>query len=365
MNIDFVNLKRTYLKNKSLFNHKFRKIMATGVFILGEEVQKFELDFSNYIGSKYCVGLNSGLDALIFALKALDVKEGDEVIVPANTFIATVLAISELKAKPIFVEPDSEYNLDPTKIEEKITNKTKAIIVVHLYGQPAKMENILEIKRKYNLFLIEDCAQSHGAKYKELMTGSFGDISCFSFYPTKNLGAFGDGGCVITNNKGLDSKVRLLRNYGSEKKYYHEIKGYNSRLDELQAGLLNVKLKLYPKILESRLRIANYYLERINNPLILLPKLYNDSRHVFHLFVIKTDYRDQLILFLKSKGILTSIHYPVPPHLTDAYKDLNYKEGSFPITENQSKTILSLPLFDHMTLSEAKFVVKAINAFKI
>jgi dTDP-4-amino-4,6-dideoxygalactose transaminase len=227
------------------------------------------------------------------------------------------------------------------------------------------MDKILEIKNKYNLFLIEDCAQSHGAKYKEIMTGNFGDIACFSFYPTKNLGAFGDGGCVTTNNKELYNQIRFLRSYGSEKKYFHEIKGYNSRLDELQAGLLNVKLKLYPKLLNNRVRIANYYLDRINNPLIVLPKLNIDSWHVFHLFVIKTDYRDQLSLFLKNRDILTSIHYPIPPHLSGAYKDLDFKVGSFPITENQSKTILSLPLFDYMTQSEAKRVVNAVNDFKI
>jgi dTDP-4-amino-4,6-dideoxygalactose transaminase len=365
MHIDFVNLKRVYLKNKFLFNKKFKKVMMKGNFILGEEVSKFEIDFSNYIGVNYCVGLNSGLDALILSLKALDIKEGDEVIVPANTFIATILAISEVKAKPIFIEPDNEYNIDPNKIEEKITKNTKAIIVVHLYGQPAKMDKIVEIKNKYNLFLIEDCAQSHGAKYNGQMTGTFGDIGCFSFYPTKNLGAYGDGGCIVTNNIQLNKKIKLLRNYGSEKKYIHDIKGLNTRLDELQAGLLNVKLKLYPSLLKNRINISNYYLKFINNPLIQLPKLDANSNHVFHLFVIKTSYRESLIKFLNEYKISTSIHYPVPPHLSGAFSELGLLEGSFPITENQAKTVLSLPLFDYMTIKEVSKVVKILNMFKI
>jgi dTDP-4-amino-4,6-dideoxygalactose transaminase len=364
MKIDFVNLKRTYLRNRFLFNNKFKEVMTKGHFILGEEVNTFELNFSKYIGIKYCVGLNSGLDALILALKALDIKEGDEVIVPANTFIATILAISEVKAKPILIEPDQEFNIDPNKIEEKITPKTKAIIVVHLYGQPAKMDKIIEIKNKHNLFLIEDCAQSHGAKYKGQMTGTFGDIGCFSFYPTKNLGAYGDGGCVVTNYIELDKKIRILRNYGSEKKYFHEIKGLNTRLDELQAGLLNVKLKLYPSLLKNRMNIANYYLKFINNPLIQLPKLDTNSNHVFHLFVIKTNYRDSLVRFLSKHNISTSIHYPVPPHLSGAFLELGFKEGSFLITENQAKSVLSLPLYDYMKISEAKYVVKIINNYK-
>jgi dTDP-4-amino-4,6-dideoxygalactose transaminase len=364
MKIDFVNLKRTYLRNKGMFNNKFKQVMTKGHFILGEEVNDFELNFAKYIGIKYCVGLNSGLDALILALKALEIKEGDEVIVPANTFIATILAISELKAKPIFIEPDNEYNVDPNRIEEKITQKTKAIIVVHLYGQPAKMDKIIEIKNKYNLFLVEDCAQSHGAKYRGQMTGTFGDIGCFSFYPTKNLGAYGDGGCIVTNNIQLDKKIRLLRSYGSEKKYIHDIKGLNTRLDELQAGLLNVKLKLYPSLLKNRIKITNYYLKFLKNSLIHLPKLDTNSNHVFHLFVIKTNYRDLLIQFLNKHKISTSIHYPIPPHLSGAFFELGFKEGSFPITENQAKTILSLPLYDYMKISEAKYVVKVINNFR-
>ena len=362
--INFNQLNRVYKKNKLSFIAKFNKVMSKGIFILGDEVKIFEESFQKYIGTQYCVGLNSGLDALILAIRALDIKEGDEVIVPANTYIATVLAITENKATPVFVEPDGNYNIDPNKIEEKITSKTKAIVVVHLFGQSAKMEKIIDLKKKFNLYLIEDCAQSHGATYKEKMTGTFGDIGCFSFYPTKNLGAYGDGGCITTNNVEIATKIKLLRNYGSSKKYHNEIQGLNTRLDELQAGFLNLKLSLYTKLLNNRIKIANYYLKNIKNKLIGLPKLQEYSNHVFHLFVIQTNNRDQFQKYLEQNGIGTVIHYPIPPHLSLAYKNLGYKRGDFPITENQSKTVLSLPLYDYMKISEAKYVVKIINNYK-
>ncbi len=362
--INFNQLNRVYKNHKLSFVSKFNKVMSKGIFILGDEVKIFEESFQKYIGTQFCVGLNSGLDALILAIRALDIKEGDEVIVPANTYIATVLAITENKATPVFVEPDSDYNIDPSKIEEKITSKTKAIVVVHLFGQSAKMEKIIEIKRKYKLYLIEDCAQSHGATYKGKLTGTFGDIGCFSFYPTKNIGAYGDGGCITTNNIELANKIKLLRNYGSSKKYYNDIQGLNTRLDELQAGFLNLKLNLYPQLLANRIKIATYYLDNITNRLIKLPRIQEYSNHVFHLFVIQTKNRDQFQKYLEQNGIGTVIHYPIPPHLSLAYKNLGYIQGDFPITENQSKTVLSLPLYDYMKLSEAKYVIKIINNYK-
>jgi dTDP-4-amino-4,6-dideoxygalactose transaminase len=362
--INFNQLNRVYKNHKLSFISKFNKVMTKGIFILGDEVKNFEESFQKYIGTQFCVGLNSGLDALILAIRALDIKEGDEVIVPANTYIATVLAITENKATPVFVEPDSDYNIDPSKIEEKITSKTKAIVVVHLFGQSAKMEKIIEIKRKYKLYLIEDCAQSHGATYKGKLTGTFGDIGCFSFYPTKNIGAYGDGGCITTDNIELANKIKLLRNYGSSKKYYNDIQGLNTRLDELQAGFLNLKLNLYPQLLANRIKIATYYLDNITNRFIKLPRIQEYSNHVFHLFVIQTKNRDQFQKYLEQNGIGTVIHYPIPPHLSLAYKNLGYIQGDFPITENQSKSVLSLPLYDYMKISEVKYIVKIINNYK-
>jgi dTDP-4-amino-4,6-dideoxygalactose transaminase len=362
--INFNQLDRVYKKHRLKFISKFNKVLSNGIFILGNEVNLFENSFKEFIGSKYCIGLNSGLDALILALRALNIKHGDEVIVPANTYIATILAITENHATPVFVEPDSEFNIDPNKIEEKITSKTKAIIVVHLFGQSTKMDRILELKSKYNLYLIEDCAQSHGATFRGKMTGTFGDIGCFSFYPTKNIGAYGDAGCITTDNLEIANKIKLLRNYGSSKKYYNDIQGLNTRLDELQAGFLNLKLKLYPKLLIKRINIAQYYLNNINNKLVKLPRIQEYSNHVFHLFVVQTNSRDLFQKYLEENGIGTVIHYPIPPHLSLAYKNLGYKRGDFPITESQANTVLSLPLYDYMKISEAKNVVKVINNYK-
>jgi len=362
--INFNQLDRVFKKHRLNFLAKFNRVMSNGIFILGDEVKIFEESFKKYVGTQFCVGLNSGLDALILSIRALDIKEGDEVIVPANTYIATILAITENKATPVFVEPDGDFNINPNKIEEKITSKTKAIVIVHLFGQSAKMDKIVELKKKYNLYLIEDCAQSHGATYKGKMTGTFGDIGCFSFYPTKNIGAYGDGGCITTDNQEIANKIKLLRNYGSSKKYYNDIQGLNTRLDELQAGFLNLKLKLYPKLLINRIKIAQYYLNNITNKLLKLPKIQSQCNHVFHLFVVQTNSRDLFQKYLEQNGIGTVIHYPIPPHLSLAYKNLGYKYGDFPITENQANTVLSLPLYDYMKISEAKNVVKVINNYK-
>lgn len=364
MKINFNKLKRGYEKYKDEYDKAAINVLESGWYILGENVEKFESNFSQFIGSKYCVGVNSGLDALILAVRALNIGYGDEVIVPANTYIATVLGITENRATPVFVEPDEYYNLDADKIEGKITNKTKAIMVVHLYGQVANMKKIQDIAAKYNLYLLEDCAQSHGAKFEGKTTGTFGDIGCFSFYPTKNLGAFGDGGAIVTNNEKIADKIRTLRNYGSRRKYYNEIEGVNSRLDEMQAALLNVKLSHYRELRSEREKIAQKYLNEIRNPKIILPKIRKGAEHVWHLFVVQTENRDKLQNYLNENGIGTQIHYPIPPHLSEAYRYLGYKKGDFPITEKQANSVLSLPIYDGMTNEEAEYVIKAINDYK-
>jgi dTDP-4-amino-4,6-dideoxygalactose transaminase len=269
--IPFNNLKHEYLKFKEEYDAAIQDTLSKGIYILGSELKRFEDNFSKFIGTNFCIGLNSGLDALIFALKALGIGRGDEVIVPANTYIATVIAISEIGATPVLVEPDEFYNIDPDLIPALITNKTKAIMVVHLYGQSARMREIKAICNQYSLFLVEDCAQSHGSKFDGITTGTWGDVSCFSFYPTKNLGAFGDGGACLTNNKEIADHIRLLRNYGSKIKYHNEIIGMNSRLDELQAAILNVKLSHLEEILNHRSMIANRYLKMIVNPKVFFP----------------------------------------------------------------------------------------------
>lgn len=364
MKINFNELKRGYEKYKEEYNNAVINVLESGWYILGENVEKFETNFSQFIGSKYCVGVNSGLDALILAVRALNIGYGDEVIVPANTYIATVLGITENMATPVFVEPDEYYNLDADKIEEKITDKTKAIMVVHLYGQAANMKKIQDIATKYNLYLLEDCAQSHGAKFEGRTTGTFGDIGCFSFYPTKNLGAFGDSGAIVTDDEEIADKMRMLRNYGSKKKYYNEIEGVNSRLDEVQAALLNVKLSHYDELRTEREKIAQKYLNEIKNPKIILPKIRKGAEHVWHLFVVQNENRDKLQNYLNENGIGTQIHYPIPPHLSEAYKYLGYKKGDFPITEKQANSVLSLPIYDGITNEEAEYVIKAINDYK-
>jgi dTDP-4-amino-4,6-dideoxygalactose transaminase len=316
------------------------------------------------LGSKYCVGVNSGLDALILAVRSLNIGKEDEVIVPANTYIATVLGITENDATPIFVEPDEYYNIDANKIEEKITDKTKAIMVVHLYGQAANMKKIKEIADEHNLYLIEDCAQSHGAKFEGKTTGTYGDIGCFSFYPTKNLGAFGDAGAIVTDNVEIAEKIKMLRNYGSQKKYQNKIEGINSRLDEIQASLLNVKLKHYNELRKQREKIANRYLSEITNPRVELPEIRKGSDHVWHLFEIRTAERDKLQAYLKNNGIGTQIHYPIPPHLSEAYEYLGYKKGDFPKTEKLADTLLSLPIYDGMKDEEIDYVIKIINEYE-
>ncbi len=364
MKVPFNVLRPQYLMFKEEYDKAALEALDSGWYVLGEKVNQFEREFADYVGVKHCVGLNSGLDALILAFRALDITENDEVIVPANTYIASILGVTENGATPVFVEPDEFYNIDPAKIEQAITGRTKAILPVHLYGQPARMEEIMAIAGKHNLFVVEDCAQAHGATINGKNIGTFGDINCFSFFPTKNLGAFGDGGAIVTDNEELAEKIRKLRNYGSVKKYYHEIEGVNSRLDEIQAALLTAKLKHMTELEDDRRRVAEKYLKEITNPLIELPKIREGFKHVWHLFVVKCNQRDELQRYLSDNGIGTQIHYPVPPHLSGAYKSFGYKKGSFPITENYADSILSLPLYNGMTDEEAKYVIEKINAFE-
>lgn len=363
MKIKSNNLKLQYEKYASEYEKKAIEILRSGWYVLGKEVKDFENNFSNYIGTKYCVGVASGLDALILSFRALGIREGDEVIVQGNTYIASVMGITMNGAKPVFVEPDEYYNIDSNKIEDLINKKTKAILVVHLYGQATNMEKILKLCKQYNLKLVEDCAQSHGAKYNNQMTGSFGDLACWSFYPSKNLGAFGDAGAVTTNDKDLADYIKILRNYGSEKRYHNMVVGYNSRLDEIQAGLLNVKLNHIDELLKDRERIANKYLKKINNIKIKLPRINVGCTHVWHLFIIQTEYRKELIDYLEKNGIQILIHYPIPPHLSNAYKYLGLKRGSLPITEKYSETVLTLPLYNGMTDTEIDYIIDKLNQF--
>lgn len=360
--VSFLPMERELDKD---LRNAFERVYTSSWYIGGVEDEKFEKAFAEYCHTDYCVGVGNGLDALMLALKALGVGEGDEVIVPSNTYIATALAVTYVGATPIFVEPDIRtFNIDPTKIEEKITDKTKAIMPVHLYGQACDMDPITEIAKKYNLYVIEDCAQAHGATYKGKVIGSFGDAAGFSFYPGKNLGALGDAGATVTNNKELAEKVRALGNYGSDYKYHHIYKGNNSRLDEIQAAFLSAKLPHLDRINVERRRIAQMYLDGIKNPEIVLPYIPKDMVPVWHIFGIRCKRSAKLEKFLSDKGIVTNKHYPIPMHLQDCYKDLGFKEGDFPIAEEISKTELSIPMYYGMTDEEIQYVIDAINEFK-
>lgn len=363
MKIPFNTLDRQFYQYQDEYEKKALEILRKGWYILGPEVKNFEEEFAKYLNIPYVVGVDNGLNAIVMAVRALGIKEGDEVIVQANTYIASVMGITMNGATPIFVEPDEYYNIAVDKIEEKITDKTKAILVVHLYGQASNMGKILELCEKYNLKLIEDCAQAHGAKYKNKMVGTFG-IGCFSFYPSKNLGCFGDGGAISTNEVKLDRDFRVLRNYGSEKRYYNEVIGYNSRLDEFQAGLLRIKLSHISELEKEREKIAKRYLKDIKNPLIQLPKVRENCTHVWHLFVIRVENRDKFQKYLEENGIANVIHYPIPPHLSEAYKYLGYKKGDFPMTEKYAETVLSLPLYNGMTKEELDYIIDKINKYE-
>lgn len=341
------------------------RVLRSGWYVLGNEVRQFEEEFAKYTGKKYCVGLNSGLDALIMSVRALGISRGDEVIVQANTYIATVLGITENDAVPVFVEPDEYYNMDANKIEQAITDRTKAIMVTHLYGQASDMNSIVGIAQKHHLEIIEDCAQSHGACFDGRMTGTFGIAGCFSFYPTKNLGAFGDAGAIVTDDGAFADRLRMMRNYGSKIKYHNEIEGVNSRLDEIQAALLRVKLAHLQELNEERKTLANRYNEGITNPEVILPGLRQGAESIYHQYVVRCARRDALQAALEQKGIQTQIHYPIPPHLAACYRHLGHKKGAYPITESYADEILSLPIYTGMTFAEQDYVIEQINAWSI
>lgn len=342
----------------------FERVYDRSWYIGGMEDEAFEKAFADYCGTKYCVGTGNGLDALVLILKALGIGAGDEVIVPSNTYIATALAVTYAGASPVFAEPKTDtFNIDTDRIEQVISEKTKAIMPVHLYGQPCDMDPVMDIAHRYGLFVVEDCAQAHGATYKGQKVGSFGDAAGFSFYPGKNLGALGDAGAVVTNNEELAAKVRAIGNYGSDYKYHHIMKGNNSRLDEMQAAFLSAKLPHLDRMNEDRRRTADRYLANINNPLIILPAVEECMVPVWHIFGIRCGERDRLEKYLGDNGIGTNKHYPIPMHLQECYKDLGYEEGDFPIAEEISRTELSIPMYYGMTDEEVQYVIDVLNGF--
>lgn len=354
---------RGFQKYQEEFEAKALEVLRSGWYVLGKEVQAFEEEFAAYTGAKYSVGLASGLDALWIAFRVLGIGAGDEVIVQANTYIASVMGITINGATPVFVEPDEYFNIDVSRIEEKITDKTKAILVVHLYGQASNMAPIKALCEKYSLRLVEDCAQSHGARFKGQMTGTFGDIGCFSFYPSKNMGAFGDAGAIVTNDAKIAEDVKVFRNYGSEKRYYNRVVGTNSRLDELQAALLRVRLLHMQEVTEEKRQIAKRYTEGIKNSLLQLPTVCDGADSVWHQYVIRCEERDRLQNYLNEHEIGTIIHYPIPPHLSEAYQYLGFKKGDFPMTERYADEVLSLPIYNGITEEEQAYVIRILNEF--
>lgn len=364
MKVQANNLKRQYELFSDEYKRKACAILDSGWYVLGEEVAAFESEWAQYIGVNHCVGVASGLDSLVMAFRLLGIGEGDEVIVASNAYIACIMGITINNATPVFVEPDCFYNIDVSSVEDAITPKTKAILAVHLFGQSCDMDKIMALARKHDLRVVEDCAQSHGNLWKGKRTGSFGDISCFSFYPSKGCGAFGDGGAIVTDDVELARNARILRNYGSEKRYYNSVVGMNSRLDEIQAGLLRVKLSHLDEMNEERILLAGRYTSAIENPLIIKPEVRQGATSSWHQYVIRTKLRDELMDYLKKKEIGTIIHYPIPPHLSEAYAYLGYGKGSFPIAERYAGEVLSLPMYNGMTDEEQAHVINAINQFR-
>jgi dTDP-4-amino-4,6-dideoxygalactose transaminase len=364
MQVQFVDLKAQYRRIGSEINAAVQTVMENTNFILGKEVQQFEADFAKFCNTKHCIGVASGTEALHLAVRALGFGAGDEVITAANTYIATALGISFAGATPVLVDADpASYNIDVSKIEKAITKRTKAIIPVHLCGQPADMDPILEIARKHNLKVIEDAAQAHGSEYKGRRCGSMGDMNCFSFYPGKNLGAYGDGGAITTNDPELAERIMLLRNYGQKVKYHHLLKGYNCRLDTMQAAVLSVKLKYIEKWNEQRRQHAALYNELFKDTPVVTPQEMSYGKHIYHIYMIRVRDRDGLQNHLSAHGVSTVIHYPIPIHLQKAYEDLGYKEGSFPIAERYAKEILSLPMFPELTDEQIHYGVDKVKEY--
>ena len=364
--IPFLDMKSPYEELRAEMDAAYRRVMESGWYILGEETERFEQDFARYCGVKHCIGLGNGLEALHLILRACDIGEGDEVIVPANTYIASWLAVTYAGARPVPVEPlEATYNIDPTRIESAITSRTRAIMAVHLYGQPADMESLREVAARHNLRLIEDAAQAHGATVNGHRAGSLSDAAGWSFYPGKNLGAMGDAGGVTTDDDQLADRIRVLRNYGSRVKYHNEVKGFNSRLDPLHAAFMSVKLKYLEDWNARRKALAGRYLEALADvPNLTSPFVPNGADPAWHLFVIRHPERDALQKHLTANGIGTLIHYPIPPHLSDAYREMGFKEGDFPITEAIHRTVLSLPMGPHLRAEQLDRVVETIHLFR-
>jgi len=368
MKVPFVDLTAQYKTIKKDIDRAIQSVVDGAHFVQGPEVAGFENAFSSYLGASYCVGVNSGTDALILGIRSLGLLPGDEVIVPVNTFIATALGISDNRLKPVFIDIDPlDYGMDLTDLRRKITSKTKAILPVHLFGQPEKIDEIKQIIKESGkkIFLIEDACQAHGAMYKGQKVGTFGNFAAFSFYPGKNLGAYGDGGALVTNDAEVAGKFKMLREYGQKKKYVHESLGTNSRLDTLQAAVLLTKLKHLDMWNKKRQKWAAYYTKQIKKylPKIKTPTIYNDRLSVFHLYIIEVDRRDALLAWLNDKGIQALIHYPIPLHLQKAYASLGYKKGDFPNAERAADRIISLPMYPDLTKVQVDFVVDAVREF--
>lgn len=365
-------LDRGFEKHKDEYEAAALRVLRSGWYILGKEVEEFEKEFAAYVGVPHAIGVGNGLDALYLAFRALEIGEGDEVIVQGNTYIASVMGITMNGATPVFAEPDEYHLIDPEEVRRKITDKTKAVLVVHLYGQASRMDEIVAICKEHNLKLVEDCAQSHGAYFGDTMTGAFGDIGCFSFYPSKNMGAFGDAGACTTSDPALAQKLKVLRNYGSEKRYHNMVVGVNSRLDEMQAALLRARLMHMEEMTAERCAIAARYDAGITNPHVIKPSRCTGATHVFHQYILqipkkdagaKENPRDAFQEFLADRGVGTIIHYPIPPHRSKAYAYLGMGEGSLPLTERLADEVVSLPMFTGMTTKEQQQVIDAVNAW--
>lgn len=365
MNIPFLSFVPMHSYIKTEMMNAFEKVYDSYWYVNGESVSNFEKEYATFNQVENAIGVSNGLDALFLALKTVGVKADDEVIVPSNTYIATALAVTYIGATPIFVEPNIDtYNINPKNIEAAITSKTKAIMPVHLYGQCCEMEEIMAIAKKYKLFVIEDNAQSQGSSFNNKLAGTWGHVNGTSFYPGKNLGAIGDAGAVTTNDSNYATQIKSLRNYGSSKKYYNEIIGHNMRLDELQAALLSVKLQHLPNWTLQRQQIANWYNEALKDVAeIILPKVHQNATHVYHLYIIRTTKRDELQQYLTKQGIGTMIHYPMPPHLQEAYNFLGHKKGDFPIAEDLANTMLSIPLYPGLKKDQVKYITSTIEEY--
>lgn len=361
--VESVVLKKTFHLHKEEYEEAVLRVLNSGWYILGRQMEEFEAEFAAYMGVKHCVALNSGTDALILAFRALGISAGDEVITTANAYIASLIGVTENGGRPVLVDPDECMEIDVDAIEAKITDRTKAILPVHLFGQCSRMDEILELAKKYDLKVVEDCAQCHGSLYNGKLAGTFGDIGCFSFYPTKPLGAFGDAGAVITNDDALAKKIRLLRNYGSEKKYHNEINGVNSRMDEVQAAVLKVGLKHLDEGNRSRRRQAQIYMAGIKNPKVVIPPIYQRAYHVYHLFPVLTKDRDAFQNYLTENGIKTQVHYPIPPYVAECYKDWGYQWSDFPNAERYAKQEVSLPIYVGLPDEDMQYVIDVINGY--